>query len=179
MPDFAAARAITAATRKILSTTRAILALTWFCHLRMYLWSLGGAWGAPRGDPPPYTWKKLQCLKMIFRPFGEKKIKKNWIWKMTLADPPPSMEFSIIFFFFWTLPLPKNSTQKTNNLVIFRLCTHPPKTFKCPPRIYTDKTIWIYLRGCESVQSYQNIEVLISKHFLSEVKHYVYVWTQI
>ena len=38
---------------------------------------------------------------MIFRPFGEKEIKKNWIWKMTLADPPspPSMEFSIMAFF--------------------------------------------------------------------------------
>ena len=43
----------------------------------------------PKGDPPLYMKKKLQCLKMIFRPFGEKKIKKNWIWKMTLADPPP------------------------------------------------------------------------------------------
>ena len=104
MPDFAAARAIMAATRKILSTTHAILALTWFCHLRMYLWSLGGAWGAPRGDPPPYTWKKLQCLKMIFRPFGEKKIKKNWIWKMTLADPPPSYGiFHKYFFLFFLL----------------------------------------------------------------------------
>ena len=37
MPNFAATRAITAARRKILSTTRAILALTWFCHLSMYL----------------------------------------------------------------------------------------------------------------------------------------------
>ena len=104
---FASSDAIMAATRKILSTTHAILALTWFCHLSIlvYLWSLGGAWGAPRGDPPPHTWKKLQCLKMIFRPFGEKEIKKNWIWKMTLANPfPPSLEFSIIFFF-WTLPL--------------------------------------------------------------------------
>jgi len=35
----------------------------------------GGARGAPRGDPPLYM-KKLQCLKMIFRPFGAKKIKK-------------------------------------------------------------------------------------------------------
>ena len=87
MPDFAAVRAITAATRKILSTTRAILALTWFCHLCMYLWSLGGGLRSPKGGPPPYTWKKLQCLKMIFRLFGAKKIKKNWIWKMTPADP--------------------------------------------------------------------------------------------
>ena len=38
---------------------------------------------------------------MIFRPFGEKKNKKNLIWKMTLADPPsPVMEFSINIFFF-------------------------------------------------------------------------------
>ena len=35
MPDFAAARAIMAATHKILSTTCAILDLTWFCHLSM------------------------------------------------------------------------------------------------------------------------------------------------
>ena len=34
---FASSDAITAATRKILSTTRTILALTWFCHLSMYL----------------------------------------------------------------------------------------------------------------------------------------------
>ena len=33
---FASSDAITAATRKILSTTRTILALTWFCHLSMY-----------------------------------------------------------------------------------------------------------------------------------------------
>ena len=73
--NFASSDAITAATHKILFTTHAILALTWFCHLSIYLWSLGGAWGAPRGDPPLYM-KKLQCLKMIFRPFGAKKIKK-------------------------------------------------------------------------------------------------------
>ena len=58
-----------------------------------------GGLRSPKGGPPPYTWKKLQCLKMIFRPFGEKKIKKNWIWKMTLADPLV-MEFSINIFFF-------------------------------------------------------------------------------
>ena len=29
----------------------------------------GGAWGAQREGAPPYTWKKLQCLKLIFRPF--------------------------------------------------------------------------------------------------------------
>ena len=53
MPDFAATCAITAATRKILSTTRAILALTKFCHLSMYMKPRGGgALGAPRGDPP-------------------------------------------------------------------------------------------------------------------------------
>ena len=34
---FASSDAITAATRKILSTTRTILALTWFCHLSIYL----------------------------------------------------------------------------------------------------------------------------------------------
>ena len=43
---------------------------------------------------------------MIFRPFGAKKNKKNWIWKMTLPDPPPSMEFSIMDFFFFE-PFPK------------------------------------------------------------------------
>ena len=37
MPNFAVTRAITATTRKILSTICAILALTWFCHLSMYL----------------------------------------------------------------------------------------------------------------------------------------------
>ena len=97
---FASSEAIMAATRKILSTTRTILALTWFCHLSIYLWSLGGgAWGAPRGDPH-YTWKKLQCQKMIFRPFGAKKIKKNWIWKMTLADPPsPPLVWNFPYFF--------------------------------------------------------------------------------
>ena len=49
---------------------------------------------------------------MIFRPFGAKKNKKNWIWKMTLADPPTSMEFSIIDFF---------------NPSLF---SHPPKEIK-------------------------------------------------
>ena len=56
---------IMAATCKILSTTCAILALTWFCHLSMYLWSLGGAWGAPRGDPPLYM-KKTSMSKNDF-----------------------------------------------------------------------------------------------------------------
>ena len=72
------------------------------------------AWGglrSPKGGPPPYTWKKLQCLKMIFRPFGAKKIKKIGYGKWPSLTPPspPSMEFSIIdfFYFFWTLPLPK------------------------------------------------------------------------
>ena len=56
---------------------------------------------AARGDHP-FTWKKLQCLKMIFRPFGEKKIKKNWIWKMTLADlPPPGYGIFHKYFFFF------------------------------------------------------------------------------
>ena len=47
---------------------------------------------------PPLYMKKTSMSKMIFRPFGAK---KNWIWKMTLADSPspPSMEFSIILFF--------------------------------------------------------------------------------
>ena len=72
-PNFAATCAITATRRKILSTTRTILALTWFCHLSMYLWILGGGLEEPQGGTPPYTWKKLQCLKMIFRPFGAKK----------------------------------------------------------------------------------------------------------
>ena len=126
MPDFAAARAITAATRKILSTTHAILALTWFCHLRMYLWSLGGAWGAPRGDPP-YTWKKLQCLKMIFKTIWSKKNKKSWVWKMTLADPPPSppsMEFSIIDFIFF------QKKKKKLWKIPYRVLTPPPRLWK-------------------------------------------------
>ena len=37
LPNFDASHAITAATRKSLSTTHTILALTWFCHLSMYL----------------------------------------------------------------------------------------------------------------------------------------------
>ena len=51
------------------------------------------------------------------------------------------------------------------------------------PRIYTDKTFLTFLRGCESVQSKElilelakhNIEVLNTKHFLSEVTHHVYI----
>ena len=35
MQDFAATQAMTVATRTIFATTRAILALTWFCHLRL------------------------------------------------------------------------------------------------------------------------------------------------
>ena len=41
MPDFAATHAMTAATPTILAATRAILALTWFCHPSMCLRSLG------------------------------------------------------------------------------------------------------------------------------------------
>ena len=63
--NFASSDAITAATHKILFTTHAILALTWFCHLSIYLWSLGGAWGAPRGDPPLYM-KKTSMSKNDF-----------------------------------------------------------------------------------------------------------------
>ena len=96
MPDFAEARTIMAATRKILSTTRAILALTWFCHLSMYLWSLGGGGlGSPKGGTRPLFMKKTSMSKNDFLTIWSK---KKWIWKMTLADPPPSMEFSIIFF---------------------------------------------------------------------------------
>ena len=58
----------------------------------------GGGLEEPQGGTPPLYMKKTSMSKNDFRPFGEKKIKKNWIWKMTLADPPPSMEFSIIFF---------------------------------------------------------------------------------
>ena len=87
---------------QILSVTRTILALTWFYHVSMYLWSLGGAWGAPRGDPPLYM-KKLQCLKMVCRPFGAKKIKKIGYGKWPSLTPP-SLEFSIMDFFL-TLPL--------------------------------------------------------------------------
>ena len=64
---FASSDAITATTCKILSTTRAILALTWFCHLSIYLWSLGGAWGAPMGDPPlPLYMKKFSISNIDF-----------------------------------------------------------------------------------------------------------------
>lgn len=44
---------------------------------------------------------------MIFRPFGAKRNKKKLELEMTLADPPPSppsMEFSIIDFFFEPFP---------------------------------------------------------------------------
>ena len=100
---FASSDAITAATRKILSTTCAILALTWFCHLSMCLWSLGGL-EEPQGGTPPYTWKKFQCLKLIFRPFGTKKNFESGKWPP--LTPPPIMEFPIIFLiFFLTLPL--------------------------------------------------------------------------
>ena len=104
MPDFAATCTMMAETRKIFAATCTILALTWFCHLSMCLWSLGGGLRSPKGGPPSYTWKKLQCLKMIFRPFGAKKNKKNWIWKMHPADPPPppliwNFPWFILFFF--------------------------------------------------------------------------------
>ena len=58
---------------------------------------------------------------MIFRPFGAKKIKKNWIWKMTPADPPspPNMEFSIIFLNFFLNP--SLSQSKKNSLVSVQL----------------------------------------------------------
>ena len=79
-----------------------------------------GAWGVPRGDPP-YSWKKFQCLKSIIRPFGTPP-KKNWIWKITLTDPPlpPIMEFSIIFFYFF-LTLPYLFYIKYRPHVIYRL----------------------------------------------------------
>ena len=62
-----------AAIRKILSPTRAILAMTLFCHLSLSMcqWSLGGL-EEPKGGTPLYM-KKLQYLKLIFRPFGTKK----------------------------------------------------------------------------------------------------------
>ena len=53
MPDFAATCAITPATRKILSMTRAILALTKFCHLSMYMKPRGGGLEEPQGGTPP------------------------------------------------------------------------------------------------------------------------------
>ena len=73
---FASSDAITAATSKILSTTRAILALTWFCHLSIYLWRLGGAWGAPRGDPPPIYEKNFNFWKWFLDHLEPKKLKK-------------------------------------------------------------------------------------------------------
>ena len=49
-----------------------------------------GVLRSPKGGTTPLLYmKKLQCLKMIFRPFGAKKIKKKCLWKMTPADPPP------------------------------------------------------------------------------------------
>ena len=43
---------------------------------------------------------------MIFIQFGAKKNKKNWIWKMTPAEPPspPNMEFFITFLFLFLNP---------------------------------------------------------------------------
>ena len=47
---------------------------------------------SPKGGPPLYM-KKTSMSKNDFRPFGAKK--KNWIWKMTLADPPLPPYFRI------------------------------------------------------------------------------------
>ena len=87
-----------AAARTMMATTHSILALTWFCQLSMCLWSLWGGLRSPKGGPP-YTWKKLQCLKMIFKTIWSKKIKKvdmenDPCWP---TPSPPSMEFSIFF----------------------------------------------------------------------------------
>ena len=130
MPNFAATCAIMAARRNILSTTRAILVLTWFCHLSMCLWSLGGAWGAPRGDPPLYM-KNNQCLKLIFRPFGTK---KNWKWKMTLADPPPPL----FHFYFEPYPNINLNFKKVKKLLMCPIPSHLIVTYfqKYKNRIY-------------------------------------------
>ena len=53
---------------------------------------------------------------MIFRPFGAKKIKKIGYGKWPSLTPtplPPSMEFSIIFF--WTLPLVMSDISNFSN----------------------------------------------------------------
>ena len=52
------------ATRKILSTTCAILALTWFCYIRMCLWSLGVP-EEPQGRTLLYM-KKTSMSKIDF-----------------------------------------------------------------------------------------------------------------
>ena len=59
----------------------------------------GGLEESQRGGGPPYTWKKFQCLKLIFRPFGAKKIKNKKL-RMTPADPHPlhpTVELSTFF----------------------------------------------------------------------------------
>ena len=72
--------------------------LTWFFHLSMCLWSLGGgvAWGAPSEDPP------IHEKKLIFRPFGTKKIEveNDPCWN---PSPPRKWEVPPFFFIFWTL----------------------------------------------------------------------------
>ena len=106
MPDFAVTHAMTAATCKISSATHAILTLTWFCHLIMCLWIL---WGLeePQGGPP-YTWKNLQCLKLIFRPFGTKKKIESGKWP-SLTSSPRKWNFPL----FLTLPLLFNFQKKS------------------------------------------------------------------
>ena len=57
---FASSDAIMAATRKILSTTCTILALTWFCHVSIYIHSkmkVGANSKMKAGDNLVLTWR--------------------------------------------------------------------------------------------------------------------------
>ena len=68
-------------------------------------------------------WKKLQCLKMIFRPFGAKKNFKKLDMKNDPRWPPPCMEFSIIDFFL-TLNPSLMAAIMVGVLVYYILSTH-------------------------------------------------------
>ena len=65
----AATREMSAATREMSAATRAFWLQHDFC-------SLGGGLRSPQGGPPPLYMKKHHWLKVIFRPWGAKKIKK-------------------------------------------------------------------------------------------------------
>ena len=74
----------------------------------------------PRGGlRTPYTWKKIQCLKLIFRAFGTK---KNLMWKMTLTDPYYGI-FHNFFVIFFNTSLPfyiKNLIRYLKTKIVFQ-----------------------------------------------------------
>ena len=76
---FSVTRTITAATCKILSTTHAILALTWFCHLSMYLWSLGSKWFLDHLEQTiiNYSFRWPTKLFGLFYPYSRNKFTLN------------------------------------------------------------------------------------------------------